>query len=72
MINQPLEVEPIPPEVRFGEYIPYEKKDMEREVDAQKKLDDPEFQGAFHVRKKNSEKKKPQPKKARPNTSNRR
>jgi ATP-dependent RNA helicase RhlE len=40
------------------EFLPNEKKEMEIEIDRQKRKKDPSFQGAFHDRKKKSEKKK--------------
>jgi ATP-dependent RNA helicase RhlE len=36
----------------IDEYLPYEIKDMDREIDYQKKNADPTFRGAFHDRKK--------------------
>jgi ATP-dependent RNA helicase RhlE len=39
------------------EYLPYEIKDMDREIDFQKKNADPTFRGAFHDRKKKKDQK---------------
>ena len=34
------------------ETMPSEKKDMEQEIDRQKHLENPDFKGAFHEKKK--------------------
>ena len=54
-VNWPKSIEVIPTEKR-------ERIEMEREIDRQKKLENPDFKGAFHE-KKRSFKKKPKPKK---------
>jgi len=42
----------LPPDV-FIEETPYEERqDMAREIDLQKRREDPEFKGAFHERKR--------------------
>ncbi len=51
LIRQTIPVMPIPPEV-FVEETPYEERQaMAREIDAQKKKEDPDFKGAFHEKK---------------------
>jgi len=51
LIRQQIPVAPIPDEV-FVEETPYnERQDIAREIDMQKRKDDPEFKGAFHEKK---------------------
>ena len=59
---------PFPEEVEKGEFIPEEKQEMAREIDAFKRKADPEFQGAFHERKRKgiNTAKKSKPKKQNP------
>ena len=58
LIKQRIPVLEIPVEVNI-EPTPYEEEQiMRREVDAQRKKDDPEFQGAFHEKKWKLKKKK--------------
>lgn len=52
LIREKIPVKTIPPEVMIEETPKYEAKDMAREIDAQKRKEDPTFQGAFHERKK--------------------
>lgn len=52
IIREKIPVRKLPSSV-FIEETPYdEKQDMAREIDAQKRRNDPEFRGAFHERKK--------------------
>jgi ATP-dependent RNA helicase RhlE len=58
LIRQTIPVMPLPPEV-FVEETPYEERQaMAREIDAQKRKEDPEFKGAFHEKKRVFEVKK--------------
>jgi ATP-dependent RNA helicase RhlE len=58
LIRQTIPVMPVPPEV-FVEETPYEERQaMAREIDAQKRKEDPEFRGAFHEKKRVFEVKK--------------
>lgn len=58
LIRQTIPVMPIPAEV-FIEETPYEERQaMAREIDAQKRKDDPDFKGAFHEKKRVFEVKK--------------
>ena len=43
---------PLPAEVSVEETSWEESQEMAREIDRQKRLEDPEYQGAFHERKK--------------------
>ena len=52
-----IQEQKLDPSLVVDEYLPYEMKDMDREIDFQKKNADPTFRGAFHDRKKKSEKK---------------
>jgi ATP-dependent RNA helicase RhlE len=52
LIRQTIPVVPIPAEV-FIEETPYEERQqIAREIDMQKRKDDPDFKGAFHEKKK--------------------
>lgn len=54
MIQQHIPVNEIPKEI-FIEKTPYEEKQlMDRDIDNQKKKENPEFQGAFHEKKNSS------------------
>jgi ATP-dependent RNA helicase RhlE len=58
LIKQTIPVEPIPAEV-FIEETPYEERqDQNREIDLQKRKEDPDFKGAFHEKKTLNQKKK--------------
>jgi ATP-dependent RNA helicase RhlE len=58
LIHQTIEVCTIPPEV-FIDETPYEERqDQAREIDLQKRKDDPDFKGAFHEKKTANQKKK--------------
>src|SRR5690606_4018699 len=51
LIKMQIKQEPLPPEVKVHE-TPFEEKQlMDRELDNQKRRDDPEFKGAFHEKK---------------------
>lgn len=51
LIREKIPVRSLPPEVEVTETPMFEAKDMAREIDWQKKKEDPTFQGAFHERK---------------------
>ncbi|MGZ3756796.1 MAG: DEAD/DEAH box helicase [Mucilaginibacter sp.] len=58
LIRQTVPVYDIPTDV-FVEQTPYEEKqDQDREIDMQKRKDDPEFKGAFHEKKTLNQRKK--------------
>lgn len=58
LIGQKIPVAEIPGEVNI-ESTPFEElQDMRRDIDAQRRKDDPEFQGAFHEKKWKKDKKK--------------
>jgi ATP-dependent RNA helicase RhlE len=58
LIRQTIPVVPIPAEV-FIEETPYEERQqIAREIDMQKRKDDPDFKGAFHEKKRTFEPKK--------------
>lgn len=64
LIKQTIPRKPLPPEVEEYVTSKEEKQEMLREVDRQKRLDDPNFKGAFHVKKNiPQDKKKAAPKK---------
>ena len=50
-IRTTIPVLPLPPAVAVSETPPEEAKTMARAIDAQRRRDDPDFQGAFHDRK---------------------
>ena len=51
LIREKIPVKQLPPTVEIAETPALEAKDMAREIDWQKKKEDPTFQGAFHERK---------------------
>ena len=51
LIREKIPMKSLPSEVVIAETPPYEAKDMAREIDWQKKKEDPSFKGAFHERK---------------------
>ncbi len=58
LIRQSIPVYAMPDDV-FVEATPYdEKQDQDREIDMQKRRDDPEFKGAFHEKKTLNQRKK--------------
>src|ERR1700744_4052562 len=58
LIRQTIPAFDIPPDV-FIETTPYEEKqDQDREIDMQKRKDDPDFKGAFHEKKTANQHKK--------------
>jgi ATP-dependent RNA helicase RhlE len=58
LIKQTIPVEPMPAEV-FIEETPYEERqDQNREIDLQKRKEDPDFKGAFHEKKTMNQRKK--------------
>ncbi|KAF1855236.1 hypothetical protein Lal_00008607 [Lupinus albus] len=70
LIRQTIPVLDIPTEV-FVEETPYqERQDQAREIDMQKRKEDPEFKGAFHEKKSASQHKKFEAAKAKRNPNN--
>jgi ATP-dependent RNA helicase RhlE len=58
LIRQTIPLTPIPADV-FIEATPYEEKqEQDREIDMQKRKDDPDFKGAFHEKKTLNQRKK--------------
>jgi ATP-dependent RNA helicase RhlE len=58
LIRQTIPVSPMPPEV-FVEETPFEERqDQNREIDLQKRKEDPDFKGAFHEKKTMNQRKK--------------
>jgi ATP-dependent RNA helicase RhlE len=53
IIREKIPVKTLPPEVEIAETPFSEAQDIAREIDWQKKKEDPTFQGAFHERKRN-------------------
>jgi ATP-dependent RNA helicase RhlE len=51
LIREKIPVKTLPPGVEIAETPPYEAQEMAREIDWQKRKEDPTFQGAFHERK---------------------
>lgn len=51
LIREKIPVKPLPSDVEIAETPLFEAKDMAREIDQQKRRDDPTFQGAFHEKK---------------------
>lgn len=58
LIREKIPLKALPPEVEVTETPAMEAKDMAREIDFQKKKEDPTFQGAFHDRKGASKRRK--------------
>lgn len=52
LIREKIPVKPFPSDVIIEETSFEEKQDMAREIDAQKRREDPEFKGAFHEKKR--------------------
>ncbi|RKR82683.1 ATP-dependent RNA helicase RhlE [Mucilaginibacter gracilis] len=71
LIRQQIPVVFLPPEV-FVDETPYEEKqEQDREIDMQKRKEDPDFKGAFHEKKSLSQRKKFDAAKAKTTHSNR-
>lgn len=58
IIDMKIEVNPLPEDLEIFETDKTEAFDLAREIDFWKRKEDPTFKGAFHERKKQSEKKK--------------
>ncbi|WP_317169945.1 DEAD/DEAH box helicase [Flammeovirga agarivorans] len=56
LINKDIPVLDHPLDLEFEETPKDEHQDMAREIDRQKKIEDPNYQGAFHEKKKNKDK----------------
>lgn len=56
LIREKIPVKALPPSVEVSDTPPREAQTMAREIDWQKKKEDPTFQGAFHERKGSSKK----------------
>jgi ATP-dependent RNA helicase RhlE len=52
IIRMSVPVYEIPDDVEIGEYDLYEQKDQLREIDRQRRIDDPTYKGAFHDKKR--------------------
>lgn len=52
LIRQSIPVYDIPAEVKVEETTPEEKQQMAREIDAQRRREDPDYKGAFHEKKR--------------------
>ncbi|MCH2215078.1 MAG: DEAD/DEAH box helicase [Flavobacteriales bacterium] len=57
-LGEYIPVEPWPDSVEIGEELPGEKKQIARELDTYRQMEDPTFKGAFHQRKKGRKKKR--------------
>ncbi len=57
LIRQPIEVLPLPADVFVEETPDEERQEQNREIDMQKRRENPEFKGAFHEKKERVEKK---------------
>jgi ATP-dependent RNA helicase RhlE len=53
LIRQDIYLKPLPKEVELVETAFEEKQKQLREIDRQRKIDDPSYQGAFHQKKRN-------------------
>jgi ATP-dependent RNA helicase RhlE len=58
LIREKIPVKPLPSSVMIEETPPYEAQEMAKEIDWQKRKEDPSFQGAFHERKSALKRKK--------------
>lgn len=54
LIGKQIALLPLPEEVQVQEYLPNEQKELARDIDLRKQKEDPEYQGAFHERRKNA------------------
>ncbi|MBN1822208.1 MAG: DEAD/DEAH box helicase [Prolixibacteraceae bacterium] len=72
LIRMEIPVKPIPEEVEIIETDFKEKQEQLQEIDRQRKIDDPTFQGAFHEKKKKNQKQTFTPKKNRLDSKKRR
>lgn len=54
LINESIPEQPLPKEVTIAKTSFAENQQMERDIDHQKRLENPEFKGAFHEKKKKS------------------
>jgi ATP-dependent RNA helicase RhlE len=52
LIRQPIPVYPLPAEVEVAETPWEEEQQMRREIDEQKRKENPDYRGAFHKKKK--------------------
>lgn len=67
LIRQTIQVQPLPEDV-FVEQTPYEERqDQAREIDLQKRRENPDFKGAFHEKKTATQRKKFDAEKAKRN-----
>jgi ATP-dependent RNA helicase RhlE len=67
LIRQKIEVKPVPDDV-FVEQTPYEERQAQaKEIDMQKRRENPDFKGAFHEKKTLNQKKKFEANKAKKN-----
>ncbi len=55
IIRMSVPILELPDEIEIGDYEPYEQKDQLREIDRQRRIDDPSYQGAFHAKKKKTD-----------------
>lgn len=58
LIRQKIPVEPLPPEMEVSETPREEQQAMDREIDHQRRMEDPDFQGAFHDKKRKKQRKR--------------
>ncbi|QJD97979.1 DEAD/DEAH box helicase [Mucilaginibacter robiniae] len=66
LIRQPITVLPLPDDV-FIEQTPYEERqEQAREIDMQKRRENPDFKGAFHEKKESNTRKAAAPKSTKP------
>lgn len=56
LIREQIPVRPLPADVEIAPTLPDEAKAMAREIDMQKRTEDPTFGGAFHEKKRNKRK----------------
>jgi ATP-dependent RNA helicase RhlE len=58
LIREKIPVQPLPEDLEIVETPAAEAREMAKEIDSQKKKDDPTFQGAFHERKGSKKKRR--------------
>lgn len=56
LIAQKIEEIPLPSHITEQPYLPFEEKDIARELDLQRQRHDPAYKGAFHVKKSKQKK----------------
>ena len=62
LIDQKVMKIPLPDHIHSQPYLPGEEQEIARELDLQKQKEDPDYQGAFHEKKRSKGRKNEKPK----------